>query len=114
MDKTTFYNIPKEDKLAIYQNVGNRTGVPDFAVEKDWWVVHTLGIIFEMGPLTVVFLGIPGNYQKNSSRNSGKKQVPTFQGNSTLNCKDGSRRTDSMMSVSISFPPNQATKIHVS
>lgn len=49
MDKTTFYNIPKEDKLAIYQNVGNRTGVPDFAVEKDWWVVHTLRTIFEMG-----------------------------------------------------------------
>ena len=49
MDKMTFYDIPKEDRLAIYQNVENRTGVPDFAVEKDWWVVQTLKTIFEMG-----------------------------------------------------------------
>ena len=44
----TFYNIPKEDRLAICQNVESETGIPDFAVEKDWWVVQTLKIIFEM------------------------------------------------------------------
>jgi predicted nucleotidyltransferase component of viral defense system len=49
MDKTKFYNIPEEDRLAIYKNVENKTGIPDFAVEKDWWVVQTLKIIFEMG-----------------------------------------------------------------
>lgn len=49
MDKMTFYNIPQEDRLAICQNVENKTGVPDFAVEKDWWVVQTLRVIFEMG-----------------------------------------------------------------
>lgn len=48
MDKTTFYNIPQEERLAICQNVENRTGIPDFAVEKDWWVVQALKIIFEM------------------------------------------------------------------
>ena len=45
MDEIAFYNIPKEDRLAIYQNVENKTGVPDFAVEKDWWVVRTLSVI---------------------------------------------------------------------
>ena len=44
-----FYDIPKEDRLAIFKNVEGKTGIPDFAVEKDWWVVSTLGIIFEMG-----------------------------------------------------------------
>ncbi|TDN94983.1 nucleotidyltransferase AbiEii toxin of type IV toxin-antitoxin system [Salegentibacter sp. 24] len=43
-----FYNIPKEDKIAIYQNVEGKTGIPHYAVEKDWWVVQTLKIIFEM------------------------------------------------------------------
>lgn len=49
MDKKTFYDIPEEDRLAIFKNVENKTGVPDFAVEKDWWVVQKLKMIFEMG-----------------------------------------------------------------
>ena len=48
MDKRTFYDIPKEDRLAIFKNVENKTGIPDFAVEKDWWVVQALKVIFEM------------------------------------------------------------------
>lgn len=48
MNKVKFYDIPKEDRLAIFKNVENKTGVPDFAVEKDWWVVQTLKMIFEM------------------------------------------------------------------
>ena len=44
-----FYDIPEADRLAIYKNVENKTGIPDFAVEKDWWVVQTLKVIFEMG-----------------------------------------------------------------
>ena len=48
MDKIDFYKLSEEDKIAFYKNVGNQTGIPDFAVEKDWWVVQTLNIIFEM------------------------------------------------------------------
>tara|TARA_Y100001933_G_scaffold213771_1_gene219520 strand:- start:1022 stop:1252 length:231 start_codon:yes stop_codon:yes gene_type:complete len=48
MDKMTFYDIPKEDRLAIFKNVENKTGIPDFAAEKDWWVVQALKVIFEM------------------------------------------------------------------
>jgi hypothetical protein len=49
MNKKAFYDIPKEDRLAIFKNVENKTGIPDFAVEKDWWVVQTLKIVFGMG-----------------------------------------------------------------
>ncbi|QLG46608.1 nucleotidyl transferase AbiEii/AbiGii toxin family protein [Costertonia aggregata] len=49
MDKVKFYDIPKEDWLAIFKNIENKTGIPDFAVEKDWWVVQTLKIVFGMG-----------------------------------------------------------------
>ena len=49
MNKMRFFDIPVADRLAIYKNVENKTGIPDFAVEKDWWVVQTLKVIFEMG-----------------------------------------------------------------
>jgi len=48
MSEIDFYTLPKEDKIAIYKNVEGNTGIPNFAVEKDWWVVQTLNIIFEM------------------------------------------------------------------
>jgi len=35
--------------LPFIKNVENKTGIPDFAVEKDWWVVQTSKVIFEMG-----------------------------------------------------------------
>ena len=48
MNKMRFFDIPVADRLAIYKNVENKTGIPDFAVEKDWWVVQALKVIFEM------------------------------------------------------------------
>ena len=42
----TFNNIPATEKAAIYQQISNKTGIPVFAVEKDWWVVKTLEVIF--------------------------------------------------------------------
>ena len=44
----TFNNIPATEKAAIYRQISNKTGIPVFAVEKDWWVVQTLSVIFEM------------------------------------------------------------------
>lgn len=43
-----FYNIPKEEKVKILREVANATNMPDFNVEKDWWVVQTLTIVFKM------------------------------------------------------------------
>lgn len=48
MSKIDFQKIPDKDKLEIFQDITNKTGLPDFAVEKDWWVVQTLSIIFDM------------------------------------------------------------------
>ncbi len=43
-----WYNIPKETKINAYTQVAEETGIPPYAVEKDWWVIQTLTLIFEM------------------------------------------------------------------
>ncbi|MCK5781576.1 MAG: nucleotidyl transferase AbiEii/AbiGii toxin family protein [Flavobacteriales bacterium] len=48
MIKTNFQNIPIEDRKSIFKEITSKSGIPDYAVEKDWWVVQTLSIIFEM------------------------------------------------------------------
>jgi len=45
MDK--FYNIPDDAKAEILRNTGEKANLPAYAVEKDWWVVQTLSILFE-------------------------------------------------------------------
>ena len=42
------YTIPKSEKEAIYQQISNTTGMSAFAAEKDWWMMQTLSVIFEM------------------------------------------------------------------
>ena len=48
MAVTDFYNLPDSEKKAIFKQISNNTGMPAFAVEKDWWVMQTLAIIFDM------------------------------------------------------------------
>lgn len=48
MAKVNFYNIPNNEKSIIFQQIANAKNRTAFAVEKDWWVVQTLGIIFEL------------------------------------------------------------------
>ena len=43
-----FYNIPEEAKKEILQEVSSSANLPAYAVEKDWWVVQTLTILFEL------------------------------------------------------------------
>ncbi len=45
---TDFHRIEPEEKRNIFNAISNKTGMPAFAVEKDWWVTQTLAIIFEM------------------------------------------------------------------
>jgi predicted nucleotidyltransferase component of viral defense system len=47
MAKVDFYSIPREEKVAIFDQAGNESGIPSYAVEKDWWVVQTLAIVFD-------------------------------------------------------------------
>lgn len=43
-----FYNIANVVKAQILRDAGERANLPAYAVEKDWWVVNTLAILFEM------------------------------------------------------------------
>ena len=40
--------IPDETKKNTYLQIAEKTGMSAFAVEKDWWVVQTLSVIFEL------------------------------------------------------------------
>lgn len=48
MATINFYQIPDKDKIDIYQQASVHSAMPAHAVEKDWWVVQTLDMIFEM------------------------------------------------------------------
>ena len=44
-------NLPDKTKLNIYQQTGQQYaphGLPAVAIEKDWWAVYTLALIFSM------------------------------------------------------------------
>ncbi len=43
-----WYNTSDTDKKIGYNQVWEKTNLPAYAVEKDWWVVRTLAILFEM------------------------------------------------------------------
>jgi len=36
------------NKQTAYNQISSKTGLPAYAIEKDWWVVQTLAILFEM------------------------------------------------------------------
>jgi predicted nucleotidyltransferase component of viral defense system len=40
--------LPDATRLNIFNETGRQKGLPGVAVEKDWWVVHTLALIFSM------------------------------------------------------------------
>jgi len=52
MDEMThlkeWLQLPDNTKLNAYTETGRRMGLPTVAIEKDWWVVHTLSLIFSM------------------------------------------------------------------
>jgi predicted nucleotidyltransferase component of viral defense system len=43
-----FYNLPTDTKYRIFTETGEKNNLPAFAVEKDWWVVQTLALLFEL------------------------------------------------------------------
>ncbi len=43
-----WYNTSDADKQIAYNQIHEKTSLPAYAVEKDWWVVQTLAILFEM------------------------------------------------------------------
>lgn len=43
-----FQNIPNEEKIKILLDAGEKMNLPAYAIEKDWWVVQTLALIFDL------------------------------------------------------------------
>jgi predicted nucleotidyltransferase component of viral defense system len=48
MAKINFYKLDISDKQDIFNEIATQKGMKPFAVEKDWWVSHTIDIIFQM------------------------------------------------------------------
>lgn len=45
---TEFYKLSKNQKFRTFEEIAKRRNLPIFTVEKDWWVVQTLDIIFNL------------------------------------------------------------------
>lgn len=39
--------VPNETKRRAYTQIAEKTGMSAYVVEKDWWVVQTLSLLFE-------------------------------------------------------------------
>ncbi len=48
MNSNSLSILSKSEKREVFQEISNRTALPVYAVEKDWWVVQTLRLIFQM------------------------------------------------------------------
>ncbi len=42
----SFASLPADERAIYWRNYSSRTGVPEFIVEKDFWVCWLLGHIF--------------------------------------------------------------------
>lgn len=47
MGKINFYELDRSEKIVLFTETATHKGMTPFAVEKDWWVVRTLEIIFK-------------------------------------------------------------------
>ena len=45
---SNWLTTPDSTKVNAYIQIGEKTGMAVAAVEKDWWVVQVLAVIFEM------------------------------------------------------------------
>lgn len=43
-----WFKLTHENQKNIFNETGNLRGLPGTAIEKDWWVVHTLGMVFSL------------------------------------------------------------------
>lgn len=48
MSGKTFYKLPLKDKKAVLEEVRKSLRLPIASIEKDWWVLQTLRLVFEM------------------------------------------------------------------
>src|SRR5690349_12624275 len=39
--------ISSDEKRIVFKEIATELGIPDAAIEKDWWVVRTLEVVFQ-------------------------------------------------------------------
>jgi hypothetical protein len=45
MNMLNFYSLNKEEKQLVFEEIALKKKMPDFIIEKDWWVTQTLAIV---------------------------------------------------------------------
>jgi hypothetical protein len=51
MSKTsiqTWFSLTEETRKNIFTQVAAQKRLPDYAIEKDWWIVHTISLLFSL------------------------------------------------------------------
>jgi len=48
MRETAFYKLPDKEKLLLFTQLKQEVNLPLPSIEKDWWVVQTLALVFKM------------------------------------------------------------------
>lgn len=48
MSYREFYNLKAEQKQILFQEIQKEIPIPPASIEKDWWVVQTLALVFRM------------------------------------------------------------------
>jgi len=48
MSYREFYNLKSEQKQILFQEIQKEIPIPPVSIEKDWWVVQTLTLVFKM------------------------------------------------------------------
>jgi predicted nucleotidyltransferase component of viral defense system len=45
---SSWFKLSEVDRLQIFEETASQKGLSSAVVEKDWWVVHTLAVIFSL------------------------------------------------------------------
>lgn len=48
MSVINFHRLPKKKKIELFEEIQKSIKLPLASIEKDWWVVQTIGLIFQM------------------------------------------------------------------
>lgn len=48
MRETAFYKLPVKEKLLLFSQLKQEVNLPLSSIEKDWWIVQTLALVFQM------------------------------------------------------------------
>jgi predicted nucleotidyltransferase component of viral defense system len=48
MNQIKLFSLDQSSRLELFRAISNQTGIPPFAVEKDWWIIQCLAVVFSL------------------------------------------------------------------